>query len=98
MGTFVTPATDYAQFPKANIILITHEHKDHYDLEAITTLRNKATSIFVNNAVFNMFKNGIVMRNGDSIQYAPDIKIEAVISGHSRHRLRAGGYFKVHAG
>ena len=78
VGTFVTPATDYAQFPKANIILITHEHKDHYDLEAITTLRNKATSIFVNNAVFNMFKNGIVMRNGDSIQYAPDIKIEAV--------------------
>ena len=78
VGSFVAPATDYAQFPKANIILVTHEHKDHYDLEAITTLRNKATSIFVNNAVFNMFKNGIVMRNGDSIQYAPDIKIEAV--------------------
>ena len=78
VGTFVTPVTDYAQFPKANIILITHEHKDHYDLEAISALRNKGTAIYVNNAVFNMFKNGIVMQNGDSKQYAPDIKIEAV--------------------
>ena len=78
VGSFVTPVTDYAQFPKANIILITHEHKDHYDLEAVQTLRNHATSIYENPAVFGMFKNGIALKNGDSIQYRADIKIEAV--------------------
>ena len=78
VGSFVQPTTDYAQYPKANIILITHEHKDHYDLEAIQTLRNHATSIYENKAVYGMFKNGIPLSNGDSICYRSDVKIEAV--------------------
>ena len=78
VGFGVQPTTDYNQFPKANIILITHEHKDHFDREAITCIRTPATSIYSNTAVYNMFRNSIAMKNGDSIQYAADIKIEAV--------------------
>lgn len=78
VGMWLKPETDYATFPKANIILITHEHKDHFDREAIHALRTPATTIYVNNAVYNMFKNGLVMRNGDKIQYSEDITIEAV--------------------
>ena len=78
VGFGVQPTTDYNQFPKANIILITHEHKDHFDREAIHQLRTPATSIYVNQAVFGHFKNGIVMRNGDKVQYSADISIEAV--------------------
>lgn len=78
VGFGVPPTTDYNQFPKANIILITHEHKDHFDREAITCVRTPATSIYSNMAVYNMFRNSIPLKNGDSIVYAPDIKIEAV--------------------
>ena len=78
VGFGVQPTTDYNQFPKANIILITHEHKDHFDREAITCVRTPATSIYSNNAVYNMFRNSIPLKNGDSIVYAPDIKIEVV--------------------
>ena len=78
VGFGVQPTTDYNQFPKANIILITHEHKDHFDREAITCVRTPATSIYSNTAVYNMFRNSIPLSNGDSIQYASDIKIEAV--------------------
>ena len=78
VGMWLKPETDYATFPKANIILITHEHKDHFDREAIHALRTPATSIYVNQAVYGHFHNGFVMRNGDSLQYADDIKIEAV--------------------
>ena len=78
VGFGVQPTTDYNQFPKANIILLTHEHKDHFDREAITCIRTPATSIYSNTAVYNMFRNSIAMKNGDSIQYAADIKIEAV--------------------
>ena len=78
VGFGVQPTTDYNQFPKANIILITHEHKDHFDREAITCVRTPATSIYSNNAVYNMFRNSIPLNNGDSIVYASDIKIEAV--------------------
>ena len=78
VGFGVQPTTDYNQFPKANIILITHEHKDHFDREAIACVRTPATSIYSNTAVYNMFRNSIPLKNGDSIIYAPDIKIEAV--------------------
>ena len=78
VGMWLKPETDYATFPKANIILITHEHKDHFDREAIHALRTPATTIYVNQAVFGHFKNGLVMRNGDKVQYADDISIEAV--------------------
>ena len=33
------PVTDYTVYPKANIILVTHEHHDHFDREALTILR-----------------------------------------------------------
>ena len=78
VGMWLKPETDYATFPKANIILITHEHKDHFDREAIHQIRTPATSIYVNQAVFGHFKNGLVMRNGDKVQYSDDISIEAV--------------------
>ena len=45
VGMWLKPETDYATFPKANIILITHEHKDHFDREAIHQIRTPATSI-----------------------------------------------------
>ena len=74
----VKPVTDYAQFPKANIILVTHEHHDHFDREAIHCLRTPATTIYTNQAVYNMFHNGFSMANGDSIAYRSDITLKAV--------------------
>ena len=78
VGMWMKPETDYATFPKANIILVTHEHKDHFDRAAIAEVRSPATSIYVNPAVFGYYKNGLVMRNGESRKYADDILIEAV--------------------
>jgi len=78
VGFWLKPETDYATFPKANIILVTHEHKDHFDRAAIHELRTPATSIYVNQAVFGHFKNGLVMQNGETRKYANDITIEAV--------------------
>ena len=78
VGSGVEPSTDYAQFPKANIILITHEHHDHFDREAIHCIRTPATSIYTNRSVYNHFHNGKPLANGDTINYREDIKIEAV--------------------
>ena len=78
VGMWLKPETDYATFPKANIILVTHEHKDHFDRAAIHEIRTPATSIYVNQAVFGHFKNGLVMQNGEQRKYAADILIDAV--------------------
>lgn len=34
---------DYSTLPKADIILITHEHGDHFDLKAIEIMRTEKT-------------------------------------------------------
>ena len=78
VGMWLKPETDYATFPKANIILVTHEHKDHFDRAAIHEIRTPATSIYVNQAVYGHFKNGLVMQNGEQRKYAADILIDAV--------------------
>ena len=72
------PITDYTLFPKANIILVTHEHHDHFDREAIALLRTTTTVTYMNQAVFNIYHNGNPMKNGDSVLYRNDVKIEAV--------------------
>ena len=45
------PSTDYSKFPKADVILVTHEHFDHFDREAIAALRKDGTRLFANPAV-----------------------------------------------
>lgn len=74
----VLPATDYSLFPKADIILVTHEHHDHFDREAIALLRSANTALYLTPSIYSMYNNGIALKNGDSIVYRGDIKIEAV--------------------
>ena len=78
VGVGAKPETDYGQFPKANLILITHEHRDHFEREAIALIRTPATTVYSNLAVYNMFRNSLVLNNGDSVAYRSDIIIKAV--------------------
>jgi L-ascorbate metabolism protein UlaG (beta-lactamase superfamily) len=70
---------DYGSLPKADIVLVTHEHKDHFDPTAIEILRKEKTVMVVNPAVGKELEleNVLVMRNGDE-QVVAGIKIEAV--------------------
>ena len=38
--------TDYSVLPKADLILITHEHGDHLDLKAIQAIKKDNTQIY----------------------------------------------------
>ena len=57
----VQPVTNYFDFPKANIILVTHQHQDHFDREAIAAVRTAATSIYEPMSVYNIWFNGVAM-------------------------------------
>ena len=78
VGKGMKPETDYSQFPKADIILVTHEHHDHFDSDAIAQLTKASTKIYLNPAVHKMFGSGKALKNGDKVKYANDITIEAV--------------------
>ena len=78
VGKGMKPETDYSQFPKADIILITHEHHDHFDPDAIAQLTKTSTKIYLNPAVQKMLGSGKALKNGDKVKVANDITIEAV--------------------
>ena len=73
---------DYSAMPKADLILVTHEHPDHYDPDAINLLTAGATDgtqIVMNSRCVELFsKWGKAMENGERLQLAEDIEIVAV--------------------
>jgi L-ascorbate metabolism protein UlaG (beta-lactamase superfamily) len=68
---------DYSILPKADIILITHNHPDHFDKKTIELISKKKTQIVLNSATFDELKKGFVMKNGDK-KTLDGIVIEAV--------------------
>jgi L-ascorbate metabolism protein UlaG (beta-lactamase superfamily) len=77
---YIDPASmfaDYSTLPKADLILITHEHGDHWDLKAIQALTKPDTTLIINQGLTKQLPNGTAMKNGDSKTVA-GISIEAV--------------------
>ena len=72
--------TDYSkEFPKADVILITHEHGDHLDKKAVAALYEEGkTSIITNANCAAILGKGTVMANGDSIKILDSITLDAV--------------------
>ena len=69
---------DYTVFPKADYILVTHEHGDHYDAATLRLLSDDKTQLITNKRCADMYGSGRVMANGDKVQIAEDITVEAI--------------------
>jgi L-ascorbate metabolism protein UlaG (beta-lactamase superfamily) len=77
---YVDPVSRYADFskmPKADLILVTHEHGDHLDSTAIEGCRSDKTKILCTEACLPKARGGSVMKNGET-QMVSDVKVEAV--------------------
>ncbi len=80
---------DYSKMPKADLILVTHEHGDHLDTKAINTLRGEQTKLVLTKACAEKVAGGTVMKNGD-VKTVQGLKIEAVPAYNIVHK-RSGG-------
>jgi L-ascorbate metabolism protein UlaG (beta-lactamase superfamily) len=85
---------DYSVLPKADIVLITHEHYDHFDSEALKLILKEDTRVFLTQKCNWTFKNGVpvVMKNGD-VQESAGIRIEAVPAYNILHVRSLGHPF-----
>jgi L-ascorbate metabolism protein UlaG (beta-lactamase superfamily) len=68
---------DYTTLPKADIILLTHEHYDHLDLPALNSARTPHTEVVLTQTCAKQIKGGIVMHNNE-VKTLQGVKIEAV--------------------
>ena len=86
---------DYDKLPKADIILITHSHSDHFDLDAIGKIKKDSTIVVYTEACQNTGKYTLpatIMKNGD-ISEILNIKIEAVPAYNIIHKRADGNPF-----
>jgi L-ascorbate metabolism protein UlaG (beta-lactamase superfamily) len=83
---------DYSKMPKADLILITHEHYDHLDSAAIDKVRTKDTKIVLSEIGAGKLSGGIAMKNGD-VRTLMGIKIEAVPAYNQVHKRDTGQPF-----
>ena len=88
--------TDYKRFPKADIIMLTHEHGDHFDPATIDTLSTAATRLYMNQRCYDSLKRGTVLRNGDHLQLLDGIVLDVVpayniTEGHTQYHPQGVG-------
>ncbi len=68
---------NYALFPKADLILITHEHDDHLDKTAVDFIKKPDTKIVVSKSCDGKFNQALVLKN-DEEKILGDFDIKTV--------------------
>jgi L-ascorbate metabolism protein UlaG (beta-lactamase superfamily) len=69
--------TEYQNLPKADIILLTHHHSDHFDTSTINLISKSKTKIIVTPSLFDILQRGTILHNYDTT-VINEIKIIAV--------------------
>ena len=72
-----TRLAGFSELPKADLILVTHQHGDHLDTAAISSLRSHSTVILLNALCAPHVPGSTVMKNGD-VKKVLGLSVEAV--------------------
>jgi L-ascorbate metabolism protein UlaG (beta-lactamase superfamily) len=85
-------AADYSEMPKADIILITHDHGDHLDAAAVGQIKKSGIDIILTESCSEKLSEGQIMKNGD-IKKIKGLSIEAVPAYNLVHKRDSGEPF-----
>jgi L-ascorbate metabolism protein UlaG (beta-lactamase superfamily) len=80
---------DYGMLPKADILLVTHEHGDHMDLKAVNQIITSITQIIYTKTCEKQLPGGLVMKNGDK-ETARNLQVKAVPAYNLIHTRENG--------
>jgi L-ascorbate metabolism protein UlaG (beta-lactamase superfamily) len=88
----VGDCADYAVLPKADLILVTHDHSDHFDLKAIALISKGKTKLVLTPLCAAQLGRGIVLKNGEETT-VDGIRIEAAPAYNIVHMRSPGAPF-----
>ena len=83
---------DYTKLPRANLILLTHEHRDHLNLKTVEILRTEKTEVVGTKACAQQVAGVTVMNNGD-VKTIEGLEIKAVPAYNIIHKRDTGQPF-----
>jgi len=88
---------DYDSYPDADLILITHHHGDHLDLNAINQIKKENTKIVMAEKCHELseeLSDVILMKNGDILNINA-LEIEAVPAYNTEHKRDNGEPYHI---
>lgn len=81
---------DYGRFPKADLIFLTHHHRDHLDEAALKQVQTENSVVVLSRLCAEKLKTGgVIMNNGD-VQVVSGITVEAVPAYNLVHKRDNG--------
>ncbi len=83
---------DYGTLPKADLVLVTHDHFDHLDPKALQAILKPDTLVVGSKACSGKLPNALILANGDS-RTVLGLAIEAVPAYNIAHKMPDGNPF-----
>ena len=83
---------EYTKLPKADLVFLTHDHNDHFDLKALQSIQKKGTIVVLPPICSDKVPEGWIVENGETLE-VKGIEVRVVPAYNVLHKRENGQPF-----